>query len=349
MKYLQKSFMRKDDARKLDHNTLEQLRIRAVSRVQAGESPELVARAIGINRTTIYDWLAKYRNGGWSALKSRPTPGAKPKIDSKKMKWIFKVVSEKNPQQLKFEFALWTREMVQELIKKKFNIKLGLKAVGRLLAQLGLTCQKPLYRAIQKEESLVKKWLKKTYPNIKARAKQEGADIYFADAAHIRSDHHAGKTWGVKGQTPVVVSTGARYSFSLISAVSARGLMRFMVTEGGVNTEVFIQFLKRLIANSKKKIFLIVDNGPSHTSKKTKEFVSTIKDKLELFYLPPYSPDLNPDELVWNHLKTNTVGRSTVTNKTDFKRQVKKSMKKLQNDKEKVRSFFQKKSLMYAA
>ena len=127
--------MRKDDARKLDHNTLEKLRLRAVSRVHAGESPELVARAIGINRTTIYDWLAKYRDGGWSALKSRPTPGAKPKIDSKKMKWIFKVVSEKNPQQLKFEFALWTREMVQELIKKKFNIKLGLKAVGRLLTQ----------------------------------------------------------------------------------------------------------------------------------------------------------------------------------------------------------------------
>ena len=341
--------MRKDDARKLDHKTLEQLRIRAVSRVQAGESPELVGRAIGINRTTIYDWLAKYRNGGWGALKSRPTPGAKPKIDGKKMKWIFKVVSEKNPQQLKFEFALWTREMVQQLIKKKFNIKLGLKAVGRLLAQLGLTCQKPLYKAIQKDESLVKKWLKKIYPNIKFRAKQEGADIYFGDPAHIRSDHHPGKTWGIKGQTPVVVSTGARYSFSLISAVSPRGLMRFMVTEGGVNSEVFIQFLKRLVANSSRKIFLIVDNGPSHTSKKTKAFVSGIKEKLELFYLPPYSPDLNPDELVWNHLKTNTVGRSTVASKADLKRQVKRSMKLLQNDKEKVRSFFQKSSLKYAA
>ena len=212
-----------------------------------------------------------------------------------------------------------------------------------------MTCQKPLYKAIQKDESLVKKWLKKIYPNIKRRAKQEGADIYFGDAAHIRSDHHAGKTWGIKGQTPIVVSTGARFSFSLLSAVSARGLMRFMVTEGGVNSEVFMQFLKRLVANTQRKIFLIVDNGPSHISKKTKAFVSGIKEKLELFYLPPYSPDLNPDELVWNHLKTNTVGRSTVTDKFDFKRQVKKSMKLLQNDKEKVRSFFQKKSLKYAA
>jgi transposase len=341
--------MRKDDARKLDHKTLEELRIRAVSRVQSGESPEVVSKAIGINRTTIYDWLAKYRNGGWDALRSRPTPGAAPKIDGKKMEWIFKVVSQKNPQQLKFEFALWTREMVQQLIQDKFNIKLSLKAVGRLLSQLGLTCQKPLYRAIQRDESLVKKWVKKIFPDIKRRAKQEGADIFFGDAASIRSDHHAGKTWGIKGKTPVVVSTGARFSFSLLSAVSGRGLMRFMVTEGGVNSDVFITFLKRLVANAKRKIFLIVDNGPSHVSKKTKAFVASIKEKLELFYLPPYSPDLNPDELVWNHLKTNTVGRSIVKDKSDFKRQVRKSMKLLQNDKEKVRSFFKKKSLKYAA
>lgn len=341
--------MRKDDARKLDHKTLEELRIRAVREVQNGESPEVIAKAIGINRTTIYDWLAKYRAGGWGALKSRPTPGAKPKIDGKKMQWIFDTVTQKNPQQMKFEFALWTREMIQKLIQDKFKIKLSLKAVGRILSQLGLTCQKPLYSAIQKDESLVKAWLKKIYPGIKSRASKEKADIYFGDAAHIRSDHHSGKTWGIRGETPIVKTTGARFSFSLITAVSARGLMRFMVIEGGVNSAVFIRFLKRLIAGAKRKIFLIVDNGPSHVSKKTKTFVSSINDKLELFYLPPYSPDLNPDELVWNHLKTNTVGRSTVTNKSDFKKQVTRSMKSLQKDPEKVKSFFQKQSLKYAA
>jgi transposase len=341
--------MRKNDARKLNHKTLEELRMRAVARVHAGESPEVVGSAIGINRTTIYDWLAKYRDGGWGALRSRPTPGAKPKLDGRKMKWVFDIVTQKNPQQLKFEFALWTREMIQQLIKNKYKIQLSLKAVGRLLSQLGLTCQKPLYSAIQKDESLVKKWLKKIYPDIKSRAKKEKADIFFGDAAHIRSDHHSGKTWGIKGETPVVISTGARFSFSLISAVSSRGLMRFMVTEGGVNSVVFINFLRRLVVNAKRKIFLIIDNGPSHTSKKTKEFVRSISDKLEIFFLPPYSPDLNPDELVWNHLKTNTVGRSIVTDKKDFKRQVKKSMKSLQCNKEKIRSFFQKKSLKYAA
>ena len=341
--------MRKDDARQLDHKTLEELRIRSVKRVQAGESPETISKALGLNRSTIYTWLSLYRNGGWGALKSRPTPGARPKVDGKKMEWIFETVTLKNPQQMKFEFALWTREMIQKLIKDKFQIELSLKAVGRLLAQLGLTCQKPLYKAIQKDESLVKRWLKQVYPTIKSRARSEKADIYFGDAAHIRSDHHAGRTWGVKGETPVILTTGSRFSFSLISAISSRGHMRFMVREGGVNSSVFIEFLKRLIAGAKRKIFLIVDGGSAHKSKMTRAFVESVQSQLEIFILPPYSPDLNPDELVWNHLKTHTVGRSTVTDKADFKKQVTKSMRSLQLNKDKIQSFYQKKSLKYAA
>ena len=147
----------------------------------------------------------------------------------------------------------------------------------------------------------------------------------------------------------MVTTTGSRFSFSLISAISSRGMMRFMVREGGVNSAVFIEFLKRLMAGAKKKIFLIVDNGSSHISKMTKAFVASVKDRLELFYLPPYSPDLNPDELVWNHLKNHTVGRSTVIDKADFKKKVTRSMKSLQKDKNKIQSFYQKKSLKYAA
>jgi transposase len=341
--------MRKDDARQLDHKTLEALRIRAVGRVQDGESPEVVGKALGLNRTTIYDWLAKYRSGGYHALKSRPTPGAKPKLDGKKLKWLFDTITQKNPRQMRFEFALWTREMVQELIWKKYKIKLSLKSIGNLLAQLGLTCQKPLYKAIQQDESLVQTWLKKVFPKIKKRALKEKADIFFGDAAHIRSDHHAGRTWGIKGQTPVVTTTGSRFGLSLISAITSKGHMRFMVVEGGVDSEVFIKFLKRLLTGAKRKIFLIVDNGASHKSKKTREFVDSQKGLLELFYLPPYSPELNPDELVWNHLKTHTTGRSTVSDKSDFKKKVTRSMKSLQKNKCKIKSFFGKESLRYAA
>jgi transposase len=209
--------MRKHDARTLDHATLEALRERAVQRVQEGESPEVVARVFWIGRTAIYRWLADYRRGGWGALKAKPLFGRPPKLDGKKLQWVYNTVTQKNPLQLKFAFALWTREMVAKLIKDKFGVKLS---AGRLLAQLGITCQKPLHRAIERDEALVQQWLKKEYPKIKAMARKEEAEIYFGDAAHLRSDHHAGRSWGRRGETPIVAATGARHGMSLISAIA---------------------------------------------------------------------------------------------------------------------------------
>ena len=188
------------------------------------------------------------------------------------------------------------------------------------------------------------------YPKIKKMAAAQGAEIYFGDAAHMRSDHHAGKSWGKRGETPIVETTGARYGMSLLSAITAKGHMRFMVKDkGGVNADVFIEFLKRLLVGARKPIFLIVDRGPAHRSKKTKAFVDTLGDKLKLFFLPPYSPDRNPDELVWKHLKTDTAGRMAVTSKADFKDNVISSMRRLQKNPAKIRSFYQKPSLTYAA
>ena len=342
--------MKANDARRLDHATLEAMRERAVRSVQDGESPEVVARVMGIDRSTIYGWLAQYRRGGWGALKAKPLFGRPPKLDGRKLKWIYDTVTQKNPLQLKFTFALWTREMVAKLIKDKFNISLSLVSVGRLLAQLGITCQRPLHRALERDEALVQQWLKQEYPKIRALARRENADIYFGDAAHMRSDHHAGRTWGKKGETPVVLSTGARHRMSLISAVTSRGHMRFMIKEkGGVNADVFIEFIRRLLIGCENKIFLIVDRGPAHIARKTKEFVAGLEGRLRLFYLPPYSPDRNPDELVWKHLKADAVGRTSITSFDDFKEKVRSSMVSLQRSPAKIRAFFQKTSLQYAA
>lgn len=227
---------------------------------------------------------------------------------------------------------------------------LSAASVGRLLAQLGITCRKPLHRARERDEALVQQWLKKEYPGIKKMAQKQGADIYFSDAARIRSGHHGGRTWGKKGATPMVEAAGARHGISLISAISSRGHMRFMIQQqGGVDAAVFIEFLKRLIAGAKHEIFLIADRGPAHIAKKTRTFVETLTGKLRLFYLPPYSPDRTPGELVRKHLKTDTAGRMVVISRDDFKRKVRSSMRHLQNHPWKIISFFQKPSLTYAA
>ena len=339
--------MKKRDGRTLDHGALEDIRIQAVQRVEAGESPEDVVRILGFSRTVIYDWLAKYREGGLDALRAKAIPGRPPRLDGNQLRWLYRAITTRNPLQYQFEFALWTRAMVRELIRERFGVRLSDVSVGRLLKKLGLSPQKPLRRAYEQNPQLVQTWLAEDFPKIQALAKKQRATVFFADEAGVRSDFHSGTTWAPKGQTPVVEATGQRYGMNLISAISPRGELRFMTVEGRMNAGKFIGFLKRLLHNAKRPVFLIVDGHPSHRARKVFDFVQATKGKLRLFFLPPYSPELNPDELVWNHLKNHGVGKRIVKSRDELKRVVIGHLRFLQKTPDLIRAFFREPHVQY--
>lgn len=337
------------DGRKLKHEVLTELRKRAVARVQSGESPEVVIRTMGFSRACIYNWLAMYRAGGWSALEARKRGGRPRKLKGGMIQWVYRMVVGKDPRQYKFPFALWTRGAIATLIHRRYGIRLSLNSVGRLLAQLGITPQKPLWRAYQQDPERVRKWVQEEYPAIAREAKQLGAEIWFGDESGLRSDYHAGTTWAPKGQTPVVSRTGARYRLNLLSVVNRRGRMRFMIEKKGLNADVVCRFLRRLMVGSTRPVFLILDGHPIHKSRKVAETVRRFKGRLRVYGLPGYSPELNPAEGVWREVKAHRVGRAGVFSFLDMKSKAVSALRHLARRPDKIRSFFRTKSTMYAS
>jgi transposase len=339
--------MRMTDARKISRDVQEQMRIRAVKIIRGGQSPEKVAEVMGVNRVTVYNWLKRFAEGGWDGLRKRKAPGKVSTLSTSQMRILYYTLVDRTPDQLKFPFALWTCRLVGEFIQREFNATLSRVTVNRILSRLGFTFQKPIEKAVEQDASLVKKWLKEEFPRIRSEAKREKAEIYFADEAGVRSDATMGKTWGRRGKTPVVRKTGKRFGLNLISAISTKGEIRFMVIKNKFGGIHFIEFMRRLMEKSRRKVFLIVDGSPVHKAVKVKEFLAAASGKLRLFFLPPYSPELNPDELVWNALK-GELGRRIAMDKEDMTSQVVGFMRRLQKRPEQVRKFFQEKHVRYA-
>lgn len=339
--------VRDNDGRKLDHRTLEAMRLRAVDAVESGVHPEDVAASLGMARGTVYGWLAKYREGGREALAARPVPGRPPKLSGAQMRTLYTMIVGADPGQYEFDFALWTRDMVRTLIRREFRVSLSAVSVGRLLRTLGLSPQRPLWRAWQANPEAVARWKDEEFPTIRAQAKAAGATVYFADEAGLRSDYHAGTTWAPVGRTPVVKATGARHSLNMISAVTAQGLLRFTTFTGSFTGARFIEFCRKLLADTDGPVYLVVDGHPAHRARVVKDFVASTDGALRLFLLPAYSPQLNPDEWVWKNVKHDRVGRTAARDADDFKSKILGALRRLQKLPHIVRAFFADPDLRY--
>jgi transposase len=319
--------------------------------MRSGSSPDEVARIFDVSRAIAYRWNQLYEKHGASALEIKKAPGRTASLTFEQRGKIFALITGSNPAQMQLDFGeLWTRKNVGEMIRREFGVKLSGVQVGRVLRDIGLSPQKPLYRSYKQNPGLVEQWKKVIYPGIRARAAAEGAQILFGDEASVRTDHHSGTTWAPVGQTPVVRDSGKRQAVKMISAISPQGLLRFQVHLGSMNGDRFIEFLKALLRSvDAEKIFLIVDGSSVHKSKKVKSFLEKpeIGSRLELFFLPGYSPELNPDEWVWNNVKNTRLGRVVSHDRDDLKSKAVGALRRLQKIPELVRTFFLDPDLAY--
>jgi transposase len=324
-----------------------QKRAAVVEAVQRGEAPRDVARVFNVPLNTVYDWLARYRQGGWDALRDRQRSGRPRKVDGTVMKWLYEAITMGNPQQFKFEFCLWTLKIVKDLLKKTFSIELSKSSLSRLLGQLGLSPQRPIFKAASQDPQAVEKYLKERYPEIRARARKMGAEIFFLDEAAFRSDHHSGTTWGPIGETPELKEHRGRFGYNAISAVSARGKMYFQTFTGKMDTSGFIAFLKKLRSDVGKPVIVITDRASYHKAKKATEYITSTQGEVGLELLPARSPELNPDEQVWNRAKER-LGRMIIQNKDHMKNALQRVLRSLQRNAKLIKSFFQLNDTRYA-
>jgi transposase len=338
----------KIDGRTLDHKTLEHLRIAACKRVlEDGELPSAVAASLGFCRTSIYPWLRRIEDEGWEALAEKIAQGPDCSLTEKQRQRVKRWIVGKDPRQYGFEFGLWTRRIVQSMIQEKMGVELCLTSVGKLLAQLELTPQKPLRRAYERDPVRIELWKAEEFPKLKKRARQHGAKIYFLDETGFSSEPNLRRTYGLKGETPVVQTSGQRQKVNVISAVSMQGAFWCQVYTHTLKQREFITFLQDFMTGQRGKVFLVLDSHPAHIANSVKEYVRSTQGKLELHFLPPYAPDLNPDEFVWNYLKGNGVARKPLRQNESLKERVAADLAKLKEDRRLLRSFFSAQSVVY--
>lgn len=339
------------DARKVDRATLYERRKQAIMLFRKGMKRHEIATFVGASRNTVGQWVKAWQTGGQSALKvgakGRPL-GSSRKLYFHEEAALKKCLIDHYPDQLKLPFALWTRQAVQILIQQRFGIELTLVSVGRYLKRWGFSPQKPIRRAYQRDDARVRIWLEQEYPAIVKKAKQENAEIHWGDETGLRSDDVNGRSYAPKGKTPVQRVKGTPERLNMVSTITNQGHVRFMFYKETMTAQLMIKFLKRLIRSCERKIILVLDNLRVHHSKVLQEWLNENKAFIEIFFLPTYSPDLNPDELLNSDLKSAISKKPESRRKGELKLHAQSHMKSIQKRPEHVKRFFQKDSVKYA-
>jgi transposase len=339
------------DFRSLGSGAQEAIRMRTVEVIKAGMGKSKAAEVFGVSRRAVSRWMRADRQGGKEALKSK-TRG-RPRGGGKLKPWqcatIVNLITDRHPDQLKLPFYLWTRQAVVQLIEQRFGIRYSVYQVGRYLKQWGFTVQKPGRKAFEQCSWEVQNWLENEYPIIKRQAKVENAEIQWGDEMGVRSDAASARCFSPKGQTPIVLGPGKRFGCNMVSSISNRGTLRFMVFTDRFNSDVMLRFLKRLLKQMERKVFLIVDGHPVHRGRAVKKFVAERKDQIQMFHLPAYSPELNPDEMLNQDVKTNAVRRKPAATQSGMVRNLRGYLRSRQRRPELVKRYFHAPTVRYAA
>lgn len=343
--------MQSEDARRLVPTAQEALRIRVMHAIRTDRMPVAqAARTFRVSRASIYNWIEACRNGGTRVLRAKRR--GRPKriqLEPHQAALTVRTIQDRCPTQLRFPFALWTREAVGLLIERRFGVQLSVWTVGRYLKRWGFTPQKPVRRAYERDPGAVRKWLQEEYPVIRRAAKRDQAEIHWGDQMGLRSDHQTGTSYGKRGTTPVIPGTGQRFRCNMISTITNRGQLAFMVFKTRFTADVMIAFLRRLVRHQQRRIYLIVDRHPVHRSGKVQEWLARNRKKVRLFFLPSYSPDLNPDEYLNQDVKSNALGRQRPENRDAMTDGLRSYLRSTQRRPDIVRSYFHADSVRYAA
>lgn len=329
------------DARKIPGEAMNYIRkiaVRAV--VEKNYKPEFVIDVFGLSTSCIYEWLKKYEKGGYDALDTDYPPGMEPIITKIMDVWLKIVVLSKNPTDFGYDTRLWTCDILAALLKEKFGIDVTGAAVNAHMKKLGLTYQKPRYRASEQDPDEIDRFLHDKFPRIQRLARKMGADIAFEDESGVNLGVHSGRTWGASGETPEIIATDKRDKFNILSIVTNEGKMQFSIREDKINSDGYIDFLKQLLKRRTRPLILIADHASFHKSKKVRDFVRGHRKKIRVYFLPRHTPECNPDEQVWNEIKDKKIGRQPVKDKFDLKKRLTSSLRSLQKNIKRIESFF---------